>query len=414
MAIDLTSLNGTSENVIVDQNNIADYSQGDRGIIANLSIAKVLAPIYEATELPKIMALGDSITSGEYPTEPTPGAYRLQLWNNFVDDGLGVDFIGSLENEGTNIGDAEHEGHPGWTIDELTALVDDELLTNYQPDIVFLMAGTNDILRSGRAAADNPDRLADIAAQIIDELEQLIERLIDGLPEVKIFVSSLAPLAESIGNRRATIIEHFNALLPELASEYGQYVTYVDAGGQVDTDDLVPDGIHPNEAGYQKIGNAWYDALVERETLGKVDHITGTVYGDRLTGNDQANIMFGNGGADILTGGLGADSFVYENLDLESDTIIDFGVDDRILISASGFDAGLVSGTGLTEIESATGVFVSNIDPIPLGTGANFLYHTDTGQLSFDRDGIGSGTAVDIVVLDDLPTFSSEQIAIIA
>ena len=151
MAIDLTSLNGTSENGIIDQNNIVDYSQGYRGIIANLSTAEVLTPIYEATEQPKIMALGDSITSGEYPTEPTPGAYRLQLWNNFADDNLSVDFIGSLENEGTNI-DAQHEGHPGRTINQLTALLDEVFLTDYHPHIVPLMAGTNEILQLGRAA----------------------------------------------------------------------------------------------------------------------------------------------------------------------------------------------------------------------------------------------------------------------
>ena len=404
MAIDLTSLNGSFENVIVNQNNIADYDQGERGIIANLSTAKVLIPVYEATKQPEIMALGDSLTSGEYPTEPTPGAYRLQLWNNFVDDDLSVDFIGSQENEGINIDDAEHEGHPGLRADELTALIDEGLLTNYQPDIVLLMAGSNDILKRSRRSS-----------RVIDNLNQLVERLIDEVPDVQIFISSLPPVDPELkGNKRANTVDEVNALLPELAEGYGQQVTYVNAGGQVDVSDLVPDGTHPNEAGYQKIGNAWYDALVEHETLVEVDHITGTVYGDQLTGNAQANILFGNGGADILTGGLGADGFVYEYLDSEIDTITDFSVDDHILISASGFDAGLVSGTGLTEIESETGVFVSSIDPVPLGTGANFLYHTDTGQLSFDRDGIGSGTAVDLVNLAGMPPVSSEQIVIIA
>ncbi|WP_019503552.1 GDSL-type esterase/lipase family protein [Pleurocapsa sp. PCC 7319] len=417
MAIDLTLLNDSDNDLIVEQNNIADYGQSDRGIVANLSTDKVLTPIYGATEQPEIMAFGDSITSGEYPTEPTPGAYRLQLSNNFVDDDLSVDFIGSQENEGTNIDDAEHEGHPGFTIDELTTLVDEGLLTNYQPDIVLLMAGTNDILQSGRAAqdaADNPDQLAEIAAQTIDELDYLIERLIDEAPDVQIFVSSLAPLDPAIkGNPRPDVVEYFNDFLPELASEYGQQVTYVNAGGQVDISNLVPDGIHPDSTGYQEIGNAWYDALVESETLSEIDHITGTAFSDQLTGNDQANILFGYGGADILAGGQGADNFVYENLDSELDTITDFDGDDHILISASGFDTSLVPDENLRPHPRKTGVFI-DYNPCPYGICPYVIYNSDDGLLSFDPDGNGSESVVDIAYLSNLPTFGSENLKIIA
>ena len=405
MGIDLTSLNNSSSNLTIDPDNTADYSQGSSGIIADLATAQVLNPIYETTEQPKILAFGDSITSGEYPTEPTPGAYRIQLSNNFDAYDLSVDFIGSQVNEGTNLDDAEHEGHPGWTINELTALLDEGLLKNYKPDIVLLMAGTNDILRS-----------SDNASKVIKDLNQLIDRLKDEFPDAQILVSSLAPLDSSIkGEKRANIVEEVNAWLPALAAKQGQQVTYVDAGGSIEPSDLVADGIHPNEEGYQKIGNAWFDAIIERDALTGVDHITGTVYSDRLTGNEQANILLGNGGADILTGGHGADSFVYENLDLEVDTITDFSADDRILISASGFDAGLIPGTKLTPYDSETGVFISSNNPYSLGTGAYFLYDTDDGRLSFDRDGTGSGTAVDIALLSNIPeTFSNEHIQIIA
>ena len=405
MGIDLTSLDGTCSNLTVDSNNTADYSQSARGIIADLANAWVLTPIYEITETPKILAFGDSITSGEYPTEPTPGAYRLQLSNNFGSYNLNVDFIGSQVNQGTNLDDAEHEGHPGWTINELTTLLDEGELTSYQPDIVLLMAGTNDILKS-----------SDDASQVIDDLNHSIDRLQEEFPDAQILVSSLTPLDSSIKSEQlANTVEEVNALLPELAAEQGQQVTYVNAGGSIAPRDLVADGIHPNEEGYQKIGNAWFDAIIERDALTGVDHITGTVYSDRLTGNDQANILLGNGGADILTGGHGADSFVYENLDLEVDTITDFSADDRILISASVFDAGLIPGTKLTPYDSETGVFISSNNPYSLGTGAYFLYDTDDGRLSFDRDGTGSGTAVDIALLSNMPeTFSNEHIQIIA
>ena len=42
----------------------------------------------------------------------------------------------------------------------------------------------------------------------------------------------------------------------------GEGVTYVNSSGLLELGDLVDDGIHPNAAGYQEIGDAWYDALV--------------------------------------------------------------------------------------------------------------------------------------------------------
>lgn len=403
MTIDLISLNNPSSSLTVELNNTADYSQGSSGIIANLATARVLTPIYGTIEQPKILTIGDSITAGEYPIEPTPGAYRIQLKNNFVADDLSIDFIGSKTNDKANLDDPEHEGHPGWTIDKLTRLVEGGLLTNYPPDVVLVMAGTNDILHS------------DDAATVIEDLNRLIDLLQDELPDVPILVSSIAPIDPAFrGEQRASIAKEVNLELPELAQQQGSQVTYVNGGGVLNLDDLIADGIHPNAAGYQEIGNAWYDSLVGQDTLTGVNHITGTVYSDRLTGNEQANILFGNSGTDSLSGAEGADSFVYENLDSEIDTITDFSIGDRLLFSASGFDGGLVAGTNLTEVDSETGDFISSTNPYSLGTGASFAYETDTGLLSFDPDGTGSLAAVDLALLSNMPTLSSEQFSIIA
>jgi serralysin len=400
MAIDLVSLNDTSPDLTVDLDNTADYSQASRGIIANLNTTKVLSPVFEITEQPKILPLGDSITAGTYPTEPTPGAYRIQLGNNFNNHDLSIDFIGSQTNEETDLADPEHEGHPGWTIDKLTTLIDGELITEYQPDLVLLMAGTNDIIKH------------DSASQVIADLNQLIDRLQAELPDVKIFVSSLAPLdPEIMGEKRANTVTEVNALLPELAEQQGEGVTYVNGAGLLSTDDLVADGIHPNSAGHQTIGNAWYNYLVGRDTLTGIEHITGTAFSDRLIGNDQANILFGNGGADVLTGGEGSDRFLYENLDSETDTINDFSIDDRLVFSSAGFNTSFGTETDFTAIDPA---LVSSTEPLPLGTGATFLYQADTGLLSFDPDGNGSLAASEIAVLSNIPSLSQEQITVIA
>ncbi|MEM8831305.1 MAG: GDSL-type esterase/lipase family protein [Cyanobacteria bacterium P01_G01_bin.19] len=404
MGIYLISLNDPYINLAVSLDNIADYSQSSNGIIANLATDRLLMPIFDITEQPAILPLGDSITAGVYPTEPTPGAYRLQLENNFIADDLSIDFVGSRANEGTELNDPEHEGRPGWTINELTNRVANGLLIEYQPDILLLMAGTNDILQG------------DNASTVIEDLNQLIDLIQDEQSEVSILVSSLAPIDPAArGEDRANTVDEVNAMLPELASEQGELVTYVNGGGALDLDDLVADGIHPDAAGYDEIGDAWYDALVEQDTFAETEHIIGTTSSDRLTGNDGANILLGNGGADTLTGGEGRDSFVYESFDTEIDTITDFGLGDRLIISAADFDLDLLPNNNLTGIDGETGVYFNvTRNSYTIGTTPYFFYETETGILSFDSDGTGETEAVAIAILSNSPPLSSKQVEIVA
>ena len=399
MGIDLTLLDDPDGSFTVDGDRVADYSESSENIIADLATAEILTPIFNIAEQPQIMAVGDSITSGEHPNEPHPGAYRLQLKDNFAADDLNIDLIGSQTNQNTELEDREHEGHPGWKIDELTGLVEGGLLNDYQPDIVLLMAGTNDILHS------------DSAGEVIDDLEWLIDRLMKDLGEVPILVSSLVPIdPEDRGEPRASVVPEVNRQLPELAARMGDSVTYVDAGGRLELKDLVTDGIHPDAEGYAEIANGWYSALVPSETIADIDHLVGTSFGDRLTGNDAANALVGNGGADTLNGGGGADRFVYEFLDGESDIITDFEEEDRLVFSAAGLDAGLTPDTELLKICATNGVyFSSSTHSCSVGTNATFFYETETGTLSFNPDGTGSTTSTAIATFTNEPTLDSEQ-----
>ncbi len=186
-------------------NDSVDYSQAVNGIFANLNEGKVLKPLFGTIDQPKILSIGDSITAGEHKVDPTPGAYRIKLWNNFVADGLNVNFVGSQYNGPTNLKDKEHEGHPGWTINQITALVDNGLLANYQPDVVLLMIGTNDILRGDKTST------------LKSELSQLIERITGELPNAHLLVSSIAPLDSSIKGRvRANKVKAYNNIISQL------------------------------------------------------------------------------------------------------------------------------------------------------------------------------------------------------
>jgi serralysin len=385
-----------------------DYSQATKGIIADLNRDVVLAPIYGTSKKPRIMPLGDSITEGGHTIEPFPGAYRIQLWKNFSADGLSINFVGSQSNGSRTLGDKDHEGHGGWAIGDIADLiVSDRLLKTYRPDIVLLEIGTNDTGGSSLREMSN-------------ELSNLIDLIAQQSPTTLILVSSITPIdpngSKKIKEATANKAQDFNAHIPNLIEDKaaeGKKVAFVDAGGSLTIEDLGSDGIHPSSQGYKKLGNRWYDALVERDTLFSVENVIGTAYRDKLLGDAESNVLEGGAGRDILAGGGGIDTFIWRSLLHGGDTITDFGTDDFLQISAAGFGGGLVAGKPLSLAEATTGVFVSSTNPLSLGNSANFLYDTATGILSFDSDGIGINSAVTLAKFSGLPTLDSTQILIV-
>lgn len=155
------------------------------------------------------------------------------------------------------------------------------------------------------------------------------------------------------------------------------------------------------------------------DTFTSVENITGSAFSDTLTGTPESNIIEGGGGADVLTGDGGADTFVYRSPAEGGDIITDFGADDRLEISASGFRGGLGAGIPLNFVDEIgifndTGSFVSGASAAPTGTGATFIYDTTTGALSYDIDGVGAIAATEIVTLAAAPGLSVGQIAIVS
>lgn len=381
-------------------NDTVDYAQANHGIVANLDLGTVVSPLYGTSTQLKVMPIGDSITAGKHRVEPTPGAYRNQLWADFSADNLSLDFVGSQSNGSNSLGDRNHEGHPGWRINPINNLLADGSLDTYQPDVVLLEIGTNDTRTS---SLDKMEA----------DLGNLIDTLTEHFPNTQILVSSITPIDASVhGNTRADKAKNFNRLIPDIVKNQGKKVDFVDVGGSLSVEDLVSDGIHPNAKGYDKLGDAWYNALVERDTLTGIENVIGTAYKDTLVGDAGANVLRGGGSKDILTGGAGRDTFVYKVASEGMDRITDFSVDDRFKFSARGFGGGLIVGTGLSTTEAATGVFVSSAKPTAIGTSANFLYSTDTGILSFDEDGTGALLALNIAKLTNAPSLSSSQIFI--
>ncbi len=190
----------------------------------------------------KIMPLGDSITYG-WP-DTSYGGYRRLLGTMLINDGYSIEFVGSLQ---SGIGvrpDPDNEGHYGWTIAQIHTGIDTKgWLETYQPDLILLHIGTNDLEKPDPASAPG-------------KLSALLDDILQRLPHAHIIVAQIIPFRRGPDS----VHQAYNAALPELVVGKGGRVSLVDMQTI-----LVPtnyaDAFHPNASGYDKMARAWEPAL---------------------------------------------------------------------------------------------------------------------------------------------------------
>jgi len=201
------------------------------------------------------MPLGDSITLG------VNGGYRNDLYNGLTQNNCSVGFVGTQSDQNTRVADKEHEGHSGFTIDNIASNVDG-WLAGAQPNMVLLMAGTN----------DTAWWTAETAEQIGARHNALIERIRTARPNAWIFVASIPPQSSALiaPNQvdRATLTSQFNAVVRrnvDARMAAGQRVRFVDVHSALAVADLY-DGIHPTEAAHARVAQKFLESI--RATLG--------------------------------------------------------------------------------------------------------------------------------------------------
>jgi lysophospholipase L1-like esterase len=192
----------------------------------------------------KIMPLGDSITDGT----GFSGGYRVELFAKTITDKKSITFVGSLSNGPNTVSGVtfpkSHEGHFGWRIDQVDALIPDPALAP-APHIVLLHLGTNDINQSQTTGA--PDRLG-----------LLIDQVVTKLPSALVVVAQIIPEPS-----KSSAISTYNAAIPGIVrsrADAGKHVILVDQFTGFPSSEL-GDGVHPNQAGYARMAGVWYEAI---------------------------------------------------------------------------------------------------------------------------------------------------------
>ncbi|MDE6502799.1 MAG: hypothetical protein K2L10_11995 [Ruminococcus sp.] len=247
----------------------------------------------DSKETIKIMPIGDSITHGYQSS----GGYRKYFYH-FLSQDYDIDMVGAntdypdtftwLNEEVTY--DTDHCGYSGYAIQYmegtetrqgiLETLQDGNYLHTYNPDIIMLQIGTNDIL-----SAYNDG--------ITDRLENLINYINENTgDETVIFVSNI-PHIDAVevydwcwaygDEKYSNTPEDFNVIINNYVDKYndsipvlveklqteGKNVEFADVYNTeqsedlivIETDKYLEDGVHPNENSYSKIGMNWANII---------------------------------------------------------------------------------------------------------------------------------------------------------
>jgi len=208
----------------------------------------------------RVLPLGDSLTLGYGSAQEgsgSEGGYRVRLQQLLAQNGLAVKFVGTQANGPRSLVNNRHEGYNGFTIREVSRVGRKACaVLSPQPQVVLLLAGTNDVLSwtsPGEAATD---------------LERLIEDLGRQVPGVKLVAAQLIPAMynqEEIGS--------FNTQLPALVERQrsrGLSLRLVNMHG-IGLESIASDGVHPTLAGYDRMAELWFPAL--RDAIAEVNQL---------------------------------------------------------------------------------------------------------------------------------------------
>jgi lysophospholipase L1-like esterase len=209
----------------------------------------------------KILALGDSITAGVGST--TNGSYRVDLFRKARQNGQTITFVGSMQGGPPAVDGvpfpAANEGHSGYTIDDggghpgIAPLVV-TALNRYQPHIVTLMIGTNDV-GIQLDLSNAPARLG-----------ALIDTIQTAAPAALVVVAQITPIVSEPDDAR---VATYNAAMPALVASRaaaGKHILLVDMHSAFKKNpnfaaDFMRDNLHPKDAGYTVMSDVWYAAI---------------------------------------------------------------------------------------------------------------------------------------------------------
>lgn len=190
----------------------------------------------------RVMPLGSSTTAGNGSS--TGNGYRDYLRQELSfspqDDLVGSNLAGTMD-------DRDNEGWPGYRIDEIAGKAVCAVRA-YQPNVITVLAGGNDIIQDYQVA-DAPFRL-----------QKLINQLISDDDGVTVVVGAIQPVTSTpAATQRAAAYNRSQEAVVNKMADSGLKVVW--APNALTTGDIGPDSIHPGDDGYRKVAVGFADAI---------------------------------------------------------------------------------------------------------------------------------------------------------
>lgn len=286
---------------IINSNSKQNLAETDYWIhISNIyQRNSVLKSNIEGNKL-KILPLGNSITFDKRNRETDKRdvddriGYRFPLFQLFNSSPISINFIGS-EYAGSNFffpdtNNAANAGFPGITDNQLAELLKTGILDTprlsepvtittgpyletYLPDIILLHIGTNGNDLTNGQSADDIETILDE----IDRVEVLLGKKIDVLVARIINRSPVEDFVTSFNDNVEEMI--FDRINNRINSDHPEYIKIVDMESgaglsyEISADDFINgvagepgdmhDQVHPNDKGYAKMAQVWFDGIID-------------------------------------------------------------------------------------------------------------------------------------------------------
>ncbi|KAJ9607752.1 hypothetical protein H2200_007830 [Cladophialophora chaetospira] len=209
----------------------------------------------------RIMAIGDSITAGFKSSEGS--GFRKGLYD-ILSQGNSVSFVGSQLSGTSNAPWTASEGRSGYTTDQIYQVVLGNPVGKYQPNVVILMIGTNDIDRSG----GDPQSVTNA----LNNLRLIINTIQSTKPDISLIVGHIPPngnsanfgptlstLQKLVITYNAGINQLVNQLNSQNAGKYKKILVHHTTCSDNPIDKA--DALHPNDRGYAKLASDFAEAI---------------------------------------------------------------------------------------------------------------------------------------------------------
>jgi len=216
----------------------------------------------------RVMALGDSITAGVSAGGgiSTDGGYRGTLGTLLARNGIHAEFVGTRHDYSAAIPNRAHDGWPGYVLrsfpadpgpGQLYGALTRNAMMREKPDVILLMAGTNDLIRLTRHVEGYT------MPHVLESMNLLLGEIFSIDPRVRVIV---APVVASPIVSTSDLAAFNDGLRPIVASYVvrGDRISLAaEMADAVPRDSIhFPDTIHPSGGdGYGDVARVWLGAI---------------------------------------------------------------------------------------------------------------------------------------------------------